>query len=400
MKKILIITNKFPFGKDETFLETELKFLLKSKLNVRIFSQNTDVSQRKIDPSISIHTPQKKGVGFLSFLRYSPVLFGEFFRNFGSVFKLKVLYRAYTHSVSLLADLEAAINEFDKEQKVLVYSYWHDNSTLTATLLKRKYKNLELVTRVHGGDLYSERSKGNYLPFRKAVYNTVQGVFCISKNGQDYLKGKYPSVSHKFHTAFLGTINTREFEVLSANPQSFISCSHINPVKRLDLLIHSISSLSRECRWEHFGYGFDYNEKTIFELVDEVLPQSKVNYKFHGQIPNDQVTNSMSEGNFSFLINLSESEGLPVTMMEAMSCGIPCIGTNVGGVSEIIEDGVNGFLLSANPSLEEIHDVMNKCLDMESERLNSMRLNAFKTWGTKFKAEQNYSMFAQSLLEF
>ena len=42
----------------------------------------------------------------------------------------------------------------------------------------------------------------------------------------------------------------------------------------------------------------------------------------------------------------SESEGMPLSLMEAASCGVPAIATAVGGVPELIEDGVTGFLTS------------------------------------------------------
>ncbi|HEX3386486.1 MAG TPA: glycosyltransferase, partial [Mucilaginibacter sp.] len=42
----------------------------------------------------------------------------------------------------------------------------------------------------------------------------------------------------------------------------------------------------------------------------------------------------------------SYSEGLPVSLLEAMSYGMPVISTNVGGIPEILENGVNGFMIS------------------------------------------------------
>lgn len=397
MKKILIITNKFPFGKDETFLETELNFLLKSGLNVTIFSQNRSEDCRNVHPSVVVKSPESAPINLFVFLQFLPVLFSEFIRNFGNVFRFKVMVKTFVEAVAIYQNLKEITREMDAKREVVVYSYWHDNSTLAAIFLKRNCSNIRVVTRTHGADLYSERSKGNYLPFRMPTFRSIDQVFCISEHGKRYLQLKYPKFSMKFTRAYLGTRNSIEYQDLAMNPNSLMSCSHINPIKRLDLLIHALANLNMACRWEHFGYGYDYNEKPFFALVDELLPNSSIRYVFHGQIPNEQITERMSKGNYSFLINVSESEGLPVTMMESMSCGIPCIGTDVGGVSEIIRDGYNGFLLPSNPSIEEIQTVIYTCLNMSAKELNAMRKNAYETWMEMFNAESNYRAFAVKL---
>ena len=65
-------------------------------------------------------------------------------------------------------------------------------------------------------------------------------------------------------------------------------------------------------------------------------------------------------------INVSSSEGIPVSIMEVMSFGIPVIGTNVGGVSELVNQE-NGHLLSANPAAQEIVSVIEKFQQLSNE---------------------------------
>ena len=51
----------------------------------------------------------------------------------------------------------------------------------------------------------------------------------------------------------------------------------------------------------------------------------------------------------------SLSEGLPVVILEAMAAGLPIVATKVGGIPDIVEEGVNGYLVNAKSS-EEIAD--------------------------------------------
>ncbi len=84
----------------------------------------------------------------------------------------------------------------------------------------------------------------------------------------------------------------------------------------------------------------------------------------------------------------SENETFGQVYIEAMACGIPVIGTNVGGVPEIITDGFNGFLISpGNPSnlAQKIEELLN------NEQLrNSFRENGFKTIRRRFSSERQF----------
>lgn len=64
-------------------------------------------------------------------------------------------------------------------------------------------------------------------------------------------------------------------------------------------------------------------------------------------------------------MNLSTSEGVPVSIMEVQSYGIPVIATNVGGTGEII-DKDNGILLPSCPSLEDVVAALEKYINQTS----------------------------------
>jgi glycosyltransferase involved in cell wall biosynthesis len=63
----------------------------------------------------------------------------------------------------------------------------------------------------------------------------------------------------------------------------------------------------------------------------------------------------------------SLSEGFPVTILEAMACGLPVVATRVGGIPDIIEDGANGYLIDTK-NQEQIAEVLLKLLQDEELR--------------------------------
>ena len=97
-------------------------------------------------------------------------------------------------------------------------------------------------------------------------------------------------------------------------------------------------------------------------------------------------------------INLSASEGIPVSIMEANSFGIPCIATNVGGTGEIVYNNINGFLLDAEFRINDVVNIIENYNNMSYEEIMELRHNARKIWENNYSAENNYKSFIQELI--
>ena len=96
-------------------------------------------------------------------------------------------------------------------------------------------------------------------------------------------------------------------------------------------------------------------------------------------------------------INVSSSEGIPVSIMEAMSFGIPVIATDAGGTNEIVKDGYNGYLLPVNIEAEEIASAIKKFILLPDAQKSELSKNATTTWKEQYNAELNYNTFIESL---
>ena len=96
-------------------------------------------------------------------------------------------------------------------------------------------------------------------------------------------------------------------------------------------------------------------------------------------------------------INVSTTEGTPVSIMEAISCGIPVIATSVGGNVEIVQER-NGYLLDKNPTPEEIGMALLRICD-EREEVLKKRQGSRGVWLERYNETTNFDAFAQKLVE-
>ena len=119
---------------------------------------------------------------------------------------------------------------------------------------------------------------------------------------------------------------------------------------------------------------------------------------FAGTVSNAEVYRFYASNPVSLFINVSKWEGLPVSIMEAISFGIPVVATDVGGTGEIVEDGISGRLLASEPSAEEVADGILEIYNMNSEDYRTLRETTRKLWEERYQASANYGSFLKEVL--
>ena len=119
-------------------------------------------------------------------------------------------------------------------------------------------------------------------------------------------------------------------------------------------------------------------EKKLKRLVHNL--GSNENFSFIGHV--NQETLLEYYQNATIFVHTPYHEGLPTTILEAMSCELPVVATAVAGTSEIIVDGENGLLVPPkNP--EKLADTIAKLLEDEKLRIKIGK-NARKYVGKKY----------------
>jgi glycosyltransferase involved in cell wall biosynthesis len=112
--------------------------------------------------------------------------------------------------------------------------------------------------------------------------------------------------------------------------------------KNLFSLIEGVSLLPSKVPLLFIGDG------SLKEELIKFAKEKSVNLQIETRVANDELPRYINEAEVFILPSLTE--GHPKVLLEAMSCGIPCIGTNVPGIRDLIQDGVTGILCSDTTS--------------------------------------------------
>lgn len=251
------------------------------------------------------------------------------------------------------------------------------------------------VTRAHGGDLYADRHPGDYMPLQREIVAAADAIHPVSEDGVAYIRRRFPEAAPRTSARRLGVRGAATVTPASTDGRlRIVSCSALLHVKRPSLLALIIDAIGRrhtDVQWDHFGSG--PLEPELRRAVAAFGPT--VQCSLHGRVPNRSVIEHYERHPVDVFLNTSSSEGVPVSMMEAMSAGIPILAPAVGGIHEIVRPD-NGQLFSPDA---EAHDVAEQLLALHARTPPFDRGAIRASWELLFSAATNYESFATELLE-
>jgi len=410
---LILFTQFFPFSKvaEYGFLKQEIPFLSKSFDRIIIVPQN--IISEKVDlnfKNIEINEElfpyfqdlklnRKKRPGYLlEVLRFIKYYFMEMVFNPSLLFnrRKRIIMRShYLHILMIYSWLKKFINyEKVNISNTIFYTYWFEKQTSALVFLKRNIPELKIVTRAHGYDLFEERQLFNYIPFRTNIIKKVNLIIPCMQAGTDYLSTKYHLPVHKIKTSYLGVDDQNKINKPSQDHIfRLVSCSSMIALKRLHLIIQGLKELStilpdQKIEWIHFGDG---DLRSEIEDNTRNIHAENVTTIFKGQVDLNQIFDHYANSPVDVFINVSSTEGQPVTIKEAISFGIPVIATDVGGNSEIVTDQ-NGILLTPNPTPVEIAQALTHFIHYDNKVLK-MRKQSRKLFLQKYDSKKVYPEF-------
>lgn len=150
-------------------------------------------------------------------------------------------------------------------------------------------------------------------------------------------------------------IRNPKFKTTKQNPKCIITVSRLVPKNGVDILIKAIAEVKKTIPDVQLRIIGDGPERTSYRLLVTSY-QLEDNISFLGEIPHEEVPAYLHDADI--FVRPSRSEGMGNAFVEALAAGLPTIGTPVGGITDIIEDGKTGLFAR----VEDPHDLAEKII--------------------------------------
>ncbi len=254
------------------------------------------------------------------------------------------------------------------------YAIPHSVSALLARqMLAARGRRLPFVTTLHGTDITLVGLDRSYLPITRFAIEESDGVTSISNYLKDktlaefQIKNPIEVIPNFVNCDVYKPLDDREAaraKYATVGEKILIHLSNFRPVKRVTDVVKVFAKIVERVparlllvgdgpdrsSAEWLAHGFGIQDRVAFlgkqESVNELLPVADL------------------------MLMPSELESFGLAALEAMACRVPTIGTRVGGVPELIEDGATGRLLPVGDT-EAMADAAVELLS-DAERLDEM----------------------------
>lgn len=334
--KICIVPTMFPKYKGDyygSFVFDEAKMLVKKGFEVHVVTQhNPKIPYREIMDGIHVHR----------FKWLEPKEFKALV-HFKSV---KDNFRLVTYIISLFFNLMWIVRKYDID---IIHAHSTIPTGFIGVIVAKIMKKPVFIT-AHGMDINNFENNSFFKQLITFSLNNCNKAIAVSND----LAGKM---------RLLGIDKDKIIVLRNAVNTDIFKPTELKKVRKNYAIKDNILIL-------FVGYLDTF--KGIFELIDAFYEVNKGNKNttlmiigegpkknelkkrvlkigleksviFTGKIPSIDIYEYYQSADIFVLP--SHTEGLPLVIIEAMACGIPVIASSVGGISEVVEDNINGFLV-------------------------------------------------------
>jgi glycosyltransferase involved in cell wall biosynthesis len=259
-----------------------------------------------------------------------------------------------------LSKLFKMLTTINKQYKLSIGIYEVPHGLL-AFLIGKLY-HIPTVISIIGNPAYSKLRKGIR---KKITYFMYRRIHAVTVTGS---KSKQVVVNNGIREDKIYILpNSIDIEKFSPDSSvikkyDLISLGRLSEEKELGNLLEIVSLLKKSKLDIKVGIaGKGPETESLKKLI--VKKNLSLNVDLLGYV--DDITDFYRSGKLFTLT--SRTEGLPRTIVEAMACGIPCIASNVGDMEDVIDDGLNGYLIQDYKDIDKFIEMINFLLKNKKE---------------------------------
>ncbi|AGE63895.1 N-acetyl-alpha-D-glucosaminyl L-malate synthase BshA [Bacillus subtilis] len=237
----------------------------------------------------------------------------------------------------------------ERENLDIIHAHYALPHAVCAYLAKQMLKrNIGIVTTLHGTDitvLGYDPSLKDLIRFAIESSDRVTAVSsALAAETYDLIKPEkkietiYNFIDERVYLK-KNTEAIKEKHGILPDEKVVIHVSNFRKVKRVQDVIRVFRNIAGKTKAKLLLVGDGPEKSTACELIRKYGLEDQV-LMLGNQ---DRVEELYSISDLKLL--LSEKESFGLVLLEAMACGVPCIGTNIGGIPEVIKNNVSGFLV-------------------------------------------------------
>ena len=310
---------------------------------------------------------------------WRPYFFWKKLRNIGSlIFPFKLFFKLKSISPDIII--------IDEPLKLL------------SQLWVAKFLNIPIVWVIHAERTLLKRKnifKWSYKLFFKSKLKIVSDSKYVLNKNIGYLKNdksidfnNIPIVHATTDLSKFLSLNIQHDMKIGFEQRPFIqlgTIGRLNWAKGFDHLIAALSRLKQQMPNFHLKIvGEGPYRKYLENMIEN--NQLSSNIQLVGELQYNEISNFLKKLNI--YIQPSVSEGSPITIKEAMASGLPVLASDAGGIPEIIEHNITGFIFKKG-SIDDLEKELLKIINLGYERRQNIGMLARKKAKELFDIKKN-----------
>ncbi len=271
----------------------------------------------------------------------------------------------------------------------IIHVQWPIPNGLGALFLKKIY-GIPYINTIHGEEVYLSKRYHTLFALKSLVNNSSKTITNSTATRATCLEAgldneKIDVIPFGVDTNFFKPIDVDKDE----NIFQILSVGYLIERKGFEYLIRAMPHILKEhknVRLKIVGSG--PLESKLTELIHDLDLEDEV--EIVKNVTDEELLTTYNSADLFVLPSIVDSqgntEGLGVVLLEAMACGLPVIGSNVGGILDIIEDGVTGFLTQPKDILGL--QKLIECLINYLDKRDTIAIQGYEAVKLKFNCER------------